>query len=246
MRWVTLLCVLLTTTAVFAQDDIDGFKARVYRNASGDTLPYRIFIPPSYDAEKQHPLVLWLHGAGGAGTDNVRNVSEDQIPGTRLWTKPEHQAKNPAFVVVPQSPANWVDRLDGLTPEMQLVIEILNSVKAEFNIDAGRMYVAGQSDGGYGTWNLITQRPEMFAAAIPLCGGGDPKLARLIAKLPIWVFHGRRDDVIPVSESRKMVDAMRRAGGRPRFTEYPRIGHDIWDPTFAEPQLVPWLFSQRR
>lgn len=245
MRWVTLLWMLLAT-ALFAQDDIDGFKARVYRSASGDTLPYRIFIPPSYDAQKQHPLVLWLHGAGGAGSDNVRNVSEDQIPGTRLWAKPENQAKNPAFVLVPQSPGNWVDKLDGLTPEMLLVVEILDSIKTEFNIDAGRVYVAGQSDGGYGTWNLITQRPELFAAAIPLCGGGDPRLARRIAKTPIWVFHGRRDDVIPVGESRRMVDAIRRAGGRPRFTEYPRIGHDIWEPAFAEPQLVPWLFAQRR
>jgi predicted peptidase len=245
MRWVTVLSFLLAPLASL-EDDLDRFKARIYRVASGETMPYRLFIPPRYDSRKPHPLVLWLHGAGGAGTDNIANVSEDQIPGTRLWTKPENQAKYPAFVLVPQNPGIWVEELNELSPEMLLVVGMLEAIKAEFNIDATRIYVAGQSDGGYGTWNLITQRPDLFAAAIPLCGGGDPRLASRVAKMPLWVFHGRRDDVIPVSESRKMIAAVRKAGGRPRFTEYARLGHDIWEPAFAEPQLVPWLFAQHR
>jgi len=96
------------------------------------------------------------------------------------------------------------------------------------------------------TWNLITQRPDLFAAAIPLCGGGDPAGANRIGKMPLWVFHGRRDDVIPVTESRKMVSAIQRAGGRPRYTEYAGVGHDVWKRAFAEPELVSWLFAQHK
>jgi len=209
-------------------------------------MPYRLFIPPGYDAQKQYPLILWLHGAGGAGTDNIAQISDDQIPGTRTWTQPDVQSRYPAFVLVPQNPGPWVEKLDQLSPGMRLVLGVLDSVRAEFNIDGARIYVAGQSDGGYGTWNVITQRPDLFAAAIPLCGGGFPRLAARIAKMPLWVFHGREDDVIPVSESRNMIAAIRKAGGRPRYTEYARIGHDIWERTFSEPQLVPWVFAQRR
>jgi predicted peptidase len=229
-----------------AQDDVDGFAARVYRNAAGETMPYRLFVPPGYNDKKPYPLVLWLHGAGGAGTNNIAQISQDQIPGTRTWTQPKIQARYPSFVLVPQNPGNWVEKLDELGPKMHLVLGMLESLKAEFNIDASRIYVAGQSDGGYGAWNLITQRPDLFAAAIPICGGGDPRLAGRIARMPIWVFHGRRDEVIPVSESRNMIAAIRKAGGRPRYTEYARLGHELWKQTFAEPQLVPWLFAQQK
>jgi predicted peptidase len=129
---------------------------------------------------------------------------------------------------------------------MLLVLGILDAVKTEFNIDDTRIYVAGQSDGGYGTWNLITQKPDLFAAAIPLCGGGDPVLAGRVAKMPIWVFHGRRDDVIPVTESRRMIAAIQKAGGRPRYTEYAGVGHDVWKRALKDPDLVRWLFAQHR
>jgi predicted peptidase len=246
IRLLFLLTILLCPLAFAADDIVDGFEARVHRNVSGKTMPYRLFIPPSYSAGKPHPLVIWLHGAGGAGRDNKLQISGDQIPGTRTWTKPQNQAKYPAFVLVPQSPGPWVEYLDRLSPELTLVVEILEAVKSQYSIDATRIYVAGQSDGGYGTWNLITQKPDLFAAAIPLCGGGDPQTARRIANMPIWVFHGRRDYVIPVEHSRKMVEAIRKAGGRPRYTEYARIGHDIWDQAFSEPEIVSWLFAQHR
>src|SRR5207244_12933439 len=133
----------------------------------------------------------------------------------------------PTFVLIPQSPTNWIsDCVESLSPEMLLVLEILDAVRVEFKIDPSRIYVAGQSDGGVGTWNVITQRPDLFAAAIPLCGGGDPSRASRVTKLPLWAFHGRRDEIIPVTESRKMIAAIRRAGGHPRYTEYGRVGHD--------------------
>jgi predicted peptidase len=246
MRWFTLLFFLCGPFSFAFEDDIDGFTARIYRSPSGDTMPYRLFIPPDYNDQKPYPLVLWLHGSGGAGTDNIAQISEDQIPGTHLWTEPQTQTMHPAFVLAPQNPGNWVERADALSPRMLLVLGMLDSVKAQFNIDATRIYVAGQSDGGYGTWNLITQRPELFAAAIPLCGGGVPRLAGRVAKMPLWVFHGLRDDVVPVSESRNMIAAIRKAGGRPKYTEYARVGHEVWKWSFTEPQLIPWLFAQHR
>jgi predicted peptidase len=245
-RWLTLLFFLFAPLSLVAEDEIDGFAARIYRNASGNIMPYRLLIPSGYNNKKRYPLVIWLHGAGGAGTDNVAQISEDQIRGTHIWTEPQNQAKYPAFVLAPQSPGNWVEELNRLSPEMRSVLEILAAVKSEFNIDATRIYVAGQSDGGYGTWNLITQRPDVFAAAIPLCGGGDLRSANRVARMPLWIFHGDRDDVIPVTESRKMVAAIQKAGGRPRYTEYTGVGHDVWKRAFSEPALVPWLFAQHR
>jgi len=246
MRFLTPTFVLVLALPCAAQL-IDGFAGRIYTNPSGQRMPYRLFIPPGYDNSKPYPLVLWLHGAGGAGTNNRAQISQDQIPGTHTWTKPQNQAKFPTFVLVPQSPTNWIsDGVESLSPEMLLVLEILEAVRTEFNIDRNRIYVAGQSDGGVGTWNVITQRPDLFAAAIPLCGGGDPSQAYRLAKMPIWAFHGARDPIIPVAESRKMIAAIQKAGGHPRYTEYRNLAHDIWVPAFAEPDLVGWLFAQHQ
>ncbi len=249
MRLLTLTFLFLLVLALpgAAQDVVDGFAGRVYTSAAKQRMPYRLFVPPAYDKDKRYPLVLWLHGAGGAGTNNRAQISGDQIPGTHTWTRPQNQSRYPTFVVVPQSPTNWISNgIESLSPEMLLVLEILEAVRAEFNIDASRIYVAGQSDGGVGAWNVITQRPDVFAAAIPLCGGGDPSQAYRIANIPIWAFHGARDAIIPVAESRKMITAVRKVGGHPRYTEYRNLGHDIWVPVFAEPDLAGWLFAQHR
>jgi predicted peptidase len=249
MRLVLRTALLLGLSAFTcaAQSQVDGFIARVYKSGGRQSMPYRLFVPAHYKPDIQYPLVLWLHGAGGAGTDNRGQISGDQVPGTRTWTKPQNQTKYPSFVLVPQSPTNWVSSgLDRLSPEMSLVLAILQEVRSEFNIDPARMYVAGQSDGGIGTWNVIIQRPNLFAAAIPLCGGGDYSRAAAIAKLPLWAFHGARDNVISVAESRKMINALQKAGGRPRYTEYGNVGHDVWNRAFAEPELVDWLFAQHR
>jgi predicted peptidase len=247
MRLLALaVLVVFNALPCAAQNVIDGFVARVYRHGS-QSMPYRLFVPPDYKSDLPYPLVLWLHGAGGAGGDNRAQIRADQTLGTHTWTKPQSQAKHPAFVLVPQSPTNWVSSgLDRLSPEMSLVLSILDTVRAEFNVDADRLYVAGQSDGGMGTWNVIIQRPNLFAAAIALCGGGDASRISAIVNMPIWAFHGSRDKVISVAESRRMINALRRAGGHPRYTEYPNVGHDVWTHAFAEPDLVDWLFAQHR
>jgi predicted peptidase len=108
------------------------------------------------------------------------------------------------------------------------------------------VYVMGLSMGGFGTWDLVTRYPKRFAAAVPICGGGDPGRVESLGDLPLWVFHGADDEVVAPIYSRRMVEAIRAAGGDPRYTEYPGVGHNSWDPAFAEPELFPWLFAQRQ
>jgi predicted peptidase len=243
-RFAVIICLLTMAIPCAAQDTVDGFVARVYRNGR-ETMPYRLFIPIGYDRQKMYPLIVWLHGAGGIGHDNLRQISGDQIPGTRTWTTEEHQAKYPAFVLAPQSPGDWTGvNLHALSAPLALVVNILELLSSEFSIDRQRLYVAGQSNGGFGVWDLITRRPDLFAAAVPVCGGGDPARAAHVITAPIWAFHGSADRNIPVTASRQMIEAIRKAGGHPRYTEYQGAGHDVWTRAFAEPELADWLFAQ--
>ena len=249
MRTLAFISLIAMVAALngAADDKVDGFAARIYKNSRKEKMPYRLFIPAGYDKSKKYPIIIWLHGAGGAGDDNLRNISEDQIPGTRIWTKPENQSRHPAFVFVPQSTGGWATtNPTELTAEERLVVEILNGLKTEFSIDTKRIYIAGQSNGGFGTWDMISKRPDLFAAAIPLCGGGNPAFARSLLFMPIWAFHGDKDDVIPVAETRNMIDAIKRLGGIPRYTEYKGVDHEVWTPAFKEPGLADWLFAQHK
>jgi predicted peptidase len=209
-------------------------------------MPYRLFIPSSYDKSRSYPLVIWLHGGGSAGDDNLGQISLDNKLGTHFWTRKENQEKHPAFVLAPQSLGTWDSNADPeLSTELNLVLDILAAVRKDYSIDSGRLYVAGQSNGGIGVFGLITKKPGLFAAAIPLCGAGVEKLASKAVKTPVWAFHGEKDDVIPVDHTRRMIAALKKAGGNPRYTEYKGIGHDIWEMVFKEPGLEEWLFAQK-
>ncbi len=164
-----LAIFVVTSVPVCSQTVIDGFIPRLYRDADHQQMPYRLFIPKSYSKAQEYPLIIWLHGAGGAGTDNVLQISGDQVPGTRAWTKAEVQGKHPAFVLVPQSEGVWSVDSSELSPKLGLVLAIINALKNEFKIDSKRIYITGQSNGGFGTWELICRRPDVFAAAIALC-----------------------------------------------------------------------------
>lgn len=215
---------------------------------------YRVFVPRGYERGRKYPLVLWLHG--GSGGDKILNpppgfldTPSNRIGWWRLFGHPETQARHPSFVIVPRCPPDmrW-DNLGGESPSaaMRLVLEILRSLKKEFSLDGRRFYVIGASMGGYGSWDVIARYPGMFAAAVPMCGGGDASKARSISRTPVWAFHGERDEVVSVEESRRMIAAVRRAGGQPRYTEYAGVGHNCWDRAYAEPSLLPWMFGQRR
>jgi len=232
----------------------EEYQARVFTNASGQTLPYRLLVPKDYDAQQTYPLVIFLHGAGERGTNNVAQL----IHGTGLFIKPEVRERFPCFVLAPQCPPNqsWAGRRrDGSETNrpaqpaapMQLTLAVADALGREFRLDTNRLYLTGLSMGGYGTWDCITRDPARFAAAAPICGGGDPKaVTPAVAKVPVWAFHAENDPTVKVEQTRAMVLALREAGGHPKYFEYFGLGHNSWGQAYSEPELLPWMFAQRR
>jgi hypothetical protein len=133
-----------------------------------------------------------------------------------------------------------------MSPSLQATVNLLQTLQTTYSIDASRLYVTGLSMGGYGTWDLLTRYPKMFAAGIPICGGGDPSQAAAIASLPVWAFHSADDDIVPVSGTRAIIAAMQQNGGSPLYTEYASGGHYCWIPAYGTPGLPEWLFEQQR
>ena len=241
--------LLASATPAAGQDEVDGFAARVLKGANGAALPYRLFVPDPEARARPLPLIVYLHGSGGAGRDNLKQISGGNTNGTHVWTTAELQRRHPTFVVAPQLPEEeqWAaPGLDQLAPYASLMVELVASLAKEFRIDADRIYLTGQSRGGRGTWDIASKRPELFAAAVPLCGDGNASRVIAARDLPIWAFHGARDEIIPVTGSRELVAALRAAGSSVRYTEYPDAGHNVWTVAYVEPQLADWLFAQRR
>ena len=227
----------------FLKEIAEPFEAKIYISSQGDSLPYRLLKPLDYDSTKQYPLVISLHGSGDRGTDNAKQIAGTVFP--RLLAKPENRKKYPAFLFVPQCPLNtrWgEDSGDGGVD--YLMIECIYALEKEFAIDKKRRYLTGVSMGGYGTWYLISTRPEMFAAAIPMSGAGNPALAHNAVDVPVWAFHGAKDGNAPVSGSRDMIEAIKTAGGTPRYSEYPDEAHNLTEKIINNSELLDWLFAQ--
>jgi predicted peptidase len=232
-----------------AESPVDGFLARSYHSPGGETMPYRLFIPSGYDAAKKYPLVLWLHGAAGRGSDNLSQISGGNTLGTHVWTTPENQAKYHAFVAAPQvSETKAWARPHANTPaiSIRLALEILDAVEKGYNIDAGRVYVAGQSMGGEGVWAALAAAPGRFAAAVALCGYGFDEMIAPGARTPVWIFQGEADPIVAVDDARRWVAALCAAGGNPKYTEVPGWGHNVWQKAFADPEVARWLFANHR
>lgn len=220
-----------------------------YTNSRGERMPYLLFVPSGYDQQKKYPLVLWLHGGGSRGNDPKVQLTYGEQHGFGFLVRSDNQSRYPGFVLAPQCPLNkvWGDPgASNPTAEMKLVLEILSQLQTNYSIDPARLYVMGMSLGGYGAWDIIARRPGMFAAAVPICGGGAPSKAAMITGTAVWAFHGDRDQSVDVGESRRMIAALKKAGGNPKYTEYKDVGHNSWERAFAEPDLLPWLFAQKR
>jgi len=229
---------------------------RIGRAGLAYDIVYRLYVPPGYDTSRRYPLLLFLHGSGALGNDNRRQVGVELAQlNARL------QAKAPVFLLAPQCPEvdKWVTgsrtapylnfdqkerpESDGL----KLVSSLLDELEQKYALDPDRIYVTGHSSGGSGTWDIVSRRAlGRFAAAIPVTGANDPSRAAVIAHLPIWVFHGARDAIAPVQNSREMVTALRAQGSSVRYTEYGDVGHDTLSRAYREPELVSWLLAQRR
>lgn len=254
--------LFLVPSVILVANGTDAeFLKKEFKDTEGRILPYRILYPENFNPQEKYPLVLFLHGAGERGNDNEKQL----VHGSWLFLDQDNRNQFPAIVIFPQCPAEewWIDssmrrylRTGGNIPEdnkfppswpMQMVINLIEDLIKQEIIDESRMYVMGLSMGGYGTFDILTHRPDWFAAAIPICGGGNSHAVEKYAEnTAFWVFHGEKDNVVPVEASRMMVEAIRAAGGNVKYTEYPGVNHNSWDPAFAEPDLLPWLFSHSR
>lgn len=219
---------------------------------NGDSLPYRL-LKPLPSPQQTFPLVIFLHGAGERGNDNEVQIKHI----TELFLNDRNRTDHPCYVVAPQCPKGemWA-RYDGdvatmklrkkPTKAMSLVIAMIDSVLEKYPIDRSRIYITGVSMGGFGTWDLISRYPEKFAAAIPICGGGDAAMAAKIKTVPIWAFHGAKDKIVSPDHSRKMINAIRESGGDANYTEYPEVEHNSWVKAYKDPALPEWLFRQKK
>jgi len=229
----------------------DIFDRRSYEN-NGFVLPYRIYIPKNYDCGEKYPLLIFLHGAGERGTDNEKQLIHMQY----FFNDPSSPVYD-SIVLAPQCPedSQWVlwpwekgNYSIEETPEspgLETLCMLIDDCRDFYNVDDDRIYVTGLSMGGFGTWDLLARHGARFAAGMPVCGGGDPSYAELLKRIPIRVFHGSEDSAVPVSGSRQMFAAIRKAGGELiDYTEFDGEGHGIWDKVYEDRDNIDWLFAQ--
>jgi predicted peptidase len=258
-RWWLLAAVAWAAPALLAaQEAKTGFLERSVR-VGETTYPFKVYVPPGYDARRTWPVILFLHGAGERGTDGVRPTEVGL--GRVLRSDPD---RFPAVVVFPQAPpgAVWLGDL------ARAAVGALDQSIAEFHGDPDRVYLAGLSMGAYASWVLAFEHPEKYAAIVSVAGGivppswrrsrlsetpptlqaDDPYAATAarVKGIPAWLFHGADDQTVPVTESRQLVAALKQAGAAVRYNEYEGVPHNAWDRAFAEPELPKWLFAQRR
>ncbi|MDG5491326.1 prolyl oligopeptidase family serine peptidase [Psychroserpens sp. SPM9] len=254
--FLVLLFMSLSYT-VNAQNNLFSSESYV---KDGDTLKYQLLLPQNFSKEKNYPVVLFLHGAGERGQDNQKQL----VHGSKLFTDKINRGAFPAIVIFPQCPQNdyWsnatVDRstkpisltfpLDTQpTKSLQLVMNLMEEYSNKTYVNKDKMYVGGLSMGGMGTFEILYRKPDFFAAAFTICGGGNPESVKAYAtKTELWVFHGAKDDVVNPQLSVAMVSAYLKAGGTPNFTLYADDNHNSWDSAFSEPQLLTWLFSKSK
>ena len=250
-RFVLVAVVLCFGATAGAQDPFPQFEKRVHKEGE-KKLPYRLLVPKAYKPGTALPLVVWLHGSGETGNDNVAPLRA--LDKTFL----ADAEKCPAFVLVPQCPSRtaWhavgYNKVPEVTEPSRMLVAAIEELVKEFGLDGRRIYLGGFSMGGCGTWELLTRYPDLFAAAFPIAGppfagkpGERPGLAAVIKHVPIWTFHGDRDNTAPVDGTRAIVDALKKEGAAVKYTEYKGGGHECAS-TLKDPKLVEWLVAQKR
>ena len=202
-------------------------------------LDYLLYLPDEYpESNRDWPLILFLHGAGERGND----LEKLKVHGPPKLIAGQNK-EFPFVIVSPQCPAG-----DWWSSDIQIagLDALLSELMSRYRIDRDRVYVTGLSMGGFGTWRLAVEYPDRFAAIAPICGKGNPQKAARISQLPIWVFHGAKDNVVPIKHSEEMVDALKKSGSDVKFTVYPDAGHDSWTTTYNNPELYDWFLKHER
>lgn len=235
---VVFLSILSLSANIFAADNETGFLNRVYHDDAGEHK-YVVFVPQNYTPEQQWPVILFLHGAGERGTDGLRQTMVGLGPAVKL-----RQKTFPFLVVFPQCEDIGSRALNGWqagSPNGKRARQILNAVEKDYNVDAKHRILTGWSMGGYGTWSIAKATPKHWSSVVPIAGGGEPKSLSGLSKVPIWAFHGVHDRAVLSRESRRMVNALKKTGGNPRYTEIPKIGHDVWKDVYDNDLLYEWM-----
>jgi predicted peptidase len=229
------------------------FSYEKFINEKGDTLKYRQLFPDA-DTIRKFPLVIFLHGSGERGSDNEAQLKW----GVTNFASDENMKLHPCFVIAPQCPANsgWSNfstnknSLNSLqkspSKPMELLMALIHDFVKKFRVDTNRIYITGLSMGGFGTFDAIERYPDLFAAAVPVCGGGDVSLAASIKHIPIWIFHGAEDPAVDPAFSLNMIEALTKAGAHPGYTQYPEVGHFSWIAAYSDPMMIEWLFRQHK
>ncbi len=233
----------VSANAVSAVDDAKktGFVDKTFKNADGSESPYVVFVPADFDGKKQLPVILFLHGAGE--TKSAKGGGKMPVDVGIGPVVKKLEKSFPAIVVIPRAEGfGW----GADTANAKRALSMLDEVIKEYNGDPKRVYLTGLSMGGMGTWSLAAAHPERWAAIVPICGRGDIKTAEKFKDIPCWCFHGDADTAVKVDGSREMIDALKKAGGTPKYTEYPGVGHNSWDKAYADKEMWTWLFEQKK
>jgi predicted peptidase len=257
MKNILYSIALLIISFQLKAQDLSSFESKQFIIGS-DTLNYRILYPQKYKKNRAYPLVMFLHGAGERGNDNVAQLTH----GASLFLKPTNRKYFQGIVIFPQCPKDksWSkfkvvnNRWAGIDSEgeapitQQLVKALMDSLVNNRHVNERRVYLGGLSMGAFGSYDLLRRYPDFFAAAFPICGVADiPLLVQQAKEVPMWIFHGEKDAVVPPEPNRELYKALMTAGATDvTYSEYPGVGHNSWDNAFAEPKLLPWLFSHKK
>ena len=260
MKSITLFVVAACIHVAAYSQDVSLFTKQIFINQA-DTLPYRLLLPENYDAKKKYPLVIFLHGSGERGNDNQKQL----VHGATLFLRDSIRKKYPTIVVFPQCSENsyWsnvnivTDAQTGSrafnyqtdkepTVAMGLLLKLVDDLQRKYSIQKKKIYVSGLSMGGMGAFELVRRKPNLFAAAMPICGGANIATASKLTKTNWWIFHGEKDDVVNPQYSKDMAAAISKEGGNAKLTIYPNANHNSWDSAFAEPNFMQWMFSNHK
>ena len=244
------------TSAKNMDELLSTYTAATWKSPHAGAFLYRHSSPSKMEKGTKYPLLVFFHGAGGRGNDNKGQLVD--AGGIGAFEKAGLRTKRNSHVFAGQVPKGerWVDvhwallghRMPKVSDSMRMAFEALDAYVADEKnqVDPNRIYVMGLSMGGYGTWDAVQRRPGFFAAAVPICGGGDVNFGKRLKDLPIWAWHGEKDRVIKPSRSRDMIDAIKKAGGNPKYSEIEGRGHNSWTDAWNSKEMWNWLYSQKR
>lgn len=255
-RFIISLLVLAACFMAHAQKST--FEYKVFTSSDGTDLNYRLLKPSETAKGKKFPLVIFLHGSGGRGDDNEKQMTN----GSEMFLNPVNQEKYPAYVLFPQCPKKdfWAYQFKNIDmkfekpvkaeavmpPIFKAVKEMIEAYISYPDVDESRVYIMGLSMGGFATFDMIARYPELFAAAVPICGAVDPSRMKDVKGVSIRIYHGDADKVVPVECSRMAYRALREAGADVEYFEFPGCGHGSWNPAFSQPDFMEWLFKQKK